>query len=288
MEILLKDGRKLAYEEYGDTKGKPVFLFHGLHSSRLEGTIVANKMEDNTVRLIAIDRAGMGQSTFQENRTLFNTVDDVLTLAEHLHIDTFSVIGTSSGAKYALACAYKIPHKLQGVYCLSSGVPTEFVNEDMSKVNRIALKFLQRFPSFIKPIFWLSYARLSQDNKHVDAFLGNIVMPLDKLDKDFLFKNKEIKEQFLLQCRESYTQGVQGNAYDIRFDILENGWGFDVKDIAFKFIAFYHGTKDLGCPLSMTREFVKEIDCAVLHEVDGEGHLTTIFSVLDDVLEEIK
>ena len=50
---------------------------------------------------------------------------------------------------------------------------------------------------------------------------------------------------------------------------------------------FYHGSKDLGCPLSMSREFVKEIDDVVLHEIDGEGYLKTIFSVINKVLKKI-
>jgi len=285
--ITLKDNRTLSFAQYGDSKGKPIFLFHGLHSSRLEGVIVSKKMEQKSIRLIVFDRAGMGQSTFQEDRTLFDTVDDTLALAEHLGIEKFSVIGTSSGAKYALACAYKIPQKLEQVFCLSSGVPTEFVNDDMPKSSRIALKVLQRFPSLIKPLFWLSYARLATKDKDADMFLGNIIYPLDTIDKNFLFNNSEIKESFLRQCQESYAQGVRGNAYDARFDILKNAWGFDAKDIKFPHIAFYHGSKDLGCPLSMTKEFVKEINDAVLHEIDGEGHLTTIFSVIDEVLKKI-
>ena len=33
--ILLRDGRRLAYAEYGDQAGAPVLLFHGLPGSRL-------------------------------------------------------------------------------------------------------------------------------------------------------------------------------------------------------------------------------------------------------------
>ena len=33
--ILLRDGRKLGYAEYGDPQGKPVFLFHGIPGSRM-------------------------------------------------------------------------------------------------------------------------------------------------------------------------------------------------------------------------------------------------------------
>jgi len=57
--ITLKDNRTLAYKEYGDKNGKPVFLFHGLHSSRLEGSIVANEAKKHNIHLIVQDRAGI-------------------------------------------------------------------------------------------------------------------------------------------------------------------------------------------------------------------------------------
>lgn len=34
-EIRLSDARRLAYAEYGDPLGTPLFLFHGLPGSRL-------------------------------------------------------------------------------------------------------------------------------------------------------------------------------------------------------------------------------------------------------------
>jgi len=285
--LVLKDGRTLGYAEAGDLKGEPMFLFHGLHSSRLEAVIVAEQIKVQNIRLIAIDRAGMGFSTFQEGRTLFDTVEDVIALAAHLKLDTFSVIGTSSGAKYALACAYKIPHRLKAVICLSSGVPIEFVNNDMPKVSRIALKVIQKFPSFIKPLFWLSYARLSKNKKQGDAFLRNIVMPLDEIDKKFLFENSEIKEQFLRQCQESYKQGVQGNAYDARFDMLQDSWGFDFEELDFPNIHIWHGTKDQGCPLSMARVLEEKIKDVKFYVIENEGHLTLVFHKIDEILKRL-
>jgi pimeloyl-ACP methyl ester carboxylesterase len=121
--LTLKDNRTLGYAEVGDPQGKPIFLFHGLHSSRLEVALVAKKMKESGIRLIGVDRVGIGLSTFKGNHTLFDTVDDVVELANHLNIEKFSVLGTSSGAKYALACAMIIPKRLYAVFCLSAGVP---------------------------------------------------------------------------------------------------------------------------------------------------------------------
>ena len=104
--LTLKDGRTLGYAEAGDLKGKPLFLFHGLHSSRLEVKLFDEEMLASNIRLISIDRPGMGISTFQEKRKVLDVVADIDALANSLDIDIFSVLGSSSGVKYVLACAY--------------------------------------------------------------------------------------------------------------------------------------------------------------------------------------
>ena len=285
--LILKDSRTLSYAEAGDPKGKPIFLFHGLHSSRLEVALIDQKMRENNIRVIAIDRVGVGHSTFRENHTLFDTVDDVVELAEHLNIEKFSVLGTSSGAKYALACAKRIPKRLNAVFCLSSGVPIEFFNDDMPTANRIMLKFLQKAPWLIKPIFWLSFARISQDPKKVDAFLGNIIYQLDKIDKDLLADNPEIKEQFANQCRESYLQGVEGSVADAKIDMFEKTWGFELEDISFSPIYAWHGSLDRGIPLSVAKVLEERVEGIEFKALDGEGHLTLVFEVLDEVVDEV-
>jgi pimeloyl-ACP methyl ester carboxylesterase len=62
--VRLRDGRALAYAEWGDEHGRPVFFFHGSPLSRLrcpdgEATEAAG------VRLVAVDRPGFGGSDLQ-------------------------------------------------------------------------------------------------------------------------------------------------------------------------------------------------------------------------------
>ena len=286
--LKLSNGRTLGYAEAGSPEGEPVFLFHGLHSSRLEVVFVDKKMKENGIRIIAIDRVGIGLSTFKEHHTLFDTVDDVEELARYLGIEKFSVLGTSSGAKYALACAYKIPKRLNAVFCLSSGVPIEFFNDDMPTANRVMLKVLQKVPWLIKPIFWLSFARLSQDPKKVDTFLGNIIYQLDKIDKELLVHNSDIKEQFAKQCKESYNQGADGNISDAKIDMLKSAWGFELEDINFSSIYAWHGSRDKGIPLSIAKILDERVKGIVFKSVEGEGHLTLIFDVLDEIIAKVK
>ncbi len=101
--IQLRDGRTLAYAEYSKSRGKVLFYFHGGADSRLEARFLAEQAKQAGVRLIGIDRPGMGRSHFKAGRRLLDWPDDVIELADHLHIDHFAVVGVSGGGPYALA-----------------------------------------------------------------------------------------------------------------------------------------------------------------------------------------
>ena len=64
----LNDGRSLAYIECGEPNGVPGFHFHGHPGSRLEALLVAKPAEKEGVRLIGIDRPGMGFSDSKPGR----------------------------------------------------------------------------------------------------------------------------------------------------------------------------------------------------------------------------
>jgi len=280
----LEDDRVLGYIETGDLKGKPLFLFHGLHSSRLEAKCIEQEMYNKGIRLICFDRPGMGLSTFQENRTVLDIVDDTIALAESLDIEKFSVLGVSSGAKYALACAYKIPQRLHSCNILAGAPPMEFLTHEMPKFNRFFIILLQRFPSLIYLVYWLLYGRISKRASKSDQFLGNITQVLDDVDKK-LFEDKKIKQNLLDAFHESYAQGSKGVAYDASFDIQKSSWGFKLEEIDFKPIQFWHGGLDTGVPFSMTKQMIDKIPNVTLKFYPHEGHLSLIFNQIDEVMD---
>lgn len=98
------DGRRLGFDEYGAPDGKPLFYFHGSPSSRLEARLYLSEdlLQSLDVRLIAVDRPGMGLSDFQPNRRLLDFPKDLLALADHLKIDRFATLAAGpvfSGGK---------------------------------------------------------------------------------------------------------------------------------------------------------------------------------------------
>src|ERR671933_2362887 len=104
--IGLRDGRNLAYAEWGDPGGLPVLGCHGSPSSRLE-----RHVEDPAdyrrwgIRLVVPDRPGFGRSDSQPGRRVVDWPADVAVLLDALGVDRFAVLSLSGGAAYALACA---------------------------------------------------------------------------------------------------------------------------------------------------------------------------------------
>ena len=97
------DGRTLAFEQYGDPDGTPVFLLHGTPGCRLSGRHPdESRVVDAGLRLV-YDRPGYGQSARHKGRRVVDCVADVTAIADELGIDRFFVKGGSGGGPHALA-----------------------------------------------------------------------------------------------------------------------------------------------------------------------------------------
>jgi pimeloyl-ACP methyl ester carboxylesterase len=115
-----RDARNIGVLEVGQAAGVPVFHFHGSGSSRVEALLVAGAAEKTGVRLIALDRPGIGRSDPCDRDRLLDWPDQVVEVADALKIRKFAVLGMSAGGPYALACAAGIPHRLTacGLICV--------------------------------------------------------------------------------------------------------------------------------------------------------------------------
>jgi pimeloyl-ACP methyl ester carboxylesterase len=112
--IARADGRSLSYAEFGEPDGRPVLLFRGTPGYRLNPWTTEAELRSLGVRLIALDRPGVGRSTPWPHRRLLDWPDDVQTLADALGLERFAVVGFSNGGPYAAACAYKLGQRISG------------------------------------------------------------------------------------------------------------------------------------------------------------------------------
>ena len=119
--VTLRDGRKLAYSEFGATNGKPVLYCHGNPGSRLDlGLFGEEVMQQYGLRMIAPDRPGIGQSDFLRGRRIVDWPADAAELADSLRISQFSVLGLSCGGPFAAVTAYALPKRVTKLVLVSS------------------------------------------------------------------------------------------------------------------------------------------------------------------------
>ncbi|MEC3953758.1 alpha/beta hydrolase [Nocardia sp. CDC153] len=97
---VLRDGRELAWAEWGPMDGRPVVFCPGAGWGRWLG-FGDGLLAELGVRLVSVERPGLGDSTAAPGRTLLDWADDV----EQLGLDRPAVVGFSQGAPFALACA---------------------------------------------------------------------------------------------------------------------------------------------------------------------------------------
>jgi hypothetical protein len=111
---LPNDGRRLACRQSGLRSGFPVFFLHGNLSSRLAapaGTLAETDRVARAcgVRLLQIDRPGIGGSSPHNGRSYESAAADLNAAADLLGVGAFAVLGWSSGGVHALAAAVLLP-----------------------------------------------------------------------------------------------------------------------------------------------------------------------------------
>ncbi|MER7989253.1 alpha/beta hydrolase [Streptomyces noursei] len=103
-ESALADGRLLGWAEWGPLDGVPVLLCPGAATSRWLG-FGAGVVEALGVRLVSVDRPGLGVSTPAPERTFADFAGDMRQLCVLRGLGRPVVVGNSQGAPFALACA---------------------------------------------------------------------------------------------------------------------------------------------------------------------------------------
>ncbi|GAA4019651.1 alpha/beta hydrolase [Allokutzneria multivorans] len=100
----LPDGRALGWAEWGPSDGRPVLLCPGAATSRRLG-FGTDSLPAMNVRLISVDRPGLGASDPQPGRSLTSWADNIAHLLKARSLGVPAVVGFSQGAPFALACA---------------------------------------------------------------------------------------------------------------------------------------------------------------------------------------
>jgi pimeloyl-ACP methyl ester carboxylesterase len=265
--LKLPDGRQLCYAEYGDPKGVPVMLIHGVPGYRLYWKYFPEFPFLPGVRFIAPDRPGYGMSDFKPGITFTDWPDDVIALANSLKIDRFSMVSVSGGGPYTLACAWKIPERLNKVVVISTMGPlVPDVMEAISRTNRTVYQITKYAPWLMRlNMKMLSYMQ----NKNADKYLRRMSYKLSGSDKTAIMK-KPVRDVLMSMMSEATQNGSDGYAQDVIN--VSMPWPFDLTEIK-KEVHVWQPEDDTSTPPVIARYLKSVIPKCHTHYVPNAGHL---------------
>ena len=111
--IAVGEDRQIGFAEFGAPQGRAIFWLHGTPGARRQIPTEARAYAEKAdIRLIGIDRPGIGSSTPHQYDNVFEFADDLRTIADTLGIDKMAVVGLSGGGPYTLACAAAMPERV--------------------------------------------------------------------------------------------------------------------------------------------------------------------------------
>lgn len=278
--ISTDDGRRLTYLEVGDTAGPLVIHNHGGPSSRLEAQLFANTASKFRLRLVCVDRPGIGESSRQRPRTFAGWAEDTTAVAEALGHREFGVTGWSEGGPWALAAAaYIDPARLRHVSCIAGANYGAFgegwAAAHLSRVDAFGGALALRFT----PGFRLMYAAIGVATKR---FPGTFAKQLRAAVNDYdrrILSRPNVEAEFLRNCAECFANGSDGLVRDS--EILYRAWDFDVTSIE-RPVHIWQGTDDLLVDRHFNEAVADRMPGGTWHPVQGAGHFVAIGSA-DDI-----
>jgi len=271
--LMLRDGRRLGYAEFGDPQGAPVIFLHGWCGSHLTRHPDDRHTAELGIRLITVDRPGVGLSDRKRGRRLLDLAADLRQLLDSIGIERVGLVGHSGGGPHALACAVQIPERLTrlGVVCGFAPMNRPGASEGMSQEMRMVVPLLGRLPWLARPMLRSLPDRYRRDPRAAwDGQFGRNLPPSDRAE----LERPGVRDNILAAAVNAFAAGSDGVADELPL-FLGRQWGFNPADIRVPTWLWY-GTADVIAPVQMGRYLASVIPEAHLTEYSGEGHMVYV------------
>jgi pimeloyl-ACP methyl ester carboxylesterase len=277
------DGRTLAFCQWGDPAGAPVFSLHGTPGSRLSRHPDEDVYRRAGVGVITYDRPGYGGSTRHPGRRVADAANDVAAIADALRVSRFAVMGSSGGAPHALACGALLPERV--TRCASvvgpapfgpGGLSREQWFDDMVEGNVREFGWALAGEETLRPELERETRELlASFQTDADNPLGeNYSLSSQDLD---VMKQGPIRTMLADSVREGIGRTVDGFVDD---DLaFTRQWGFAVSGITVP-VAVWYGPHDTLVPTSHGDWLARTVPAADVVVLDG-GH----FAIYDRMSE---
>ncbi|MDZ7886820.1 MAG: alpha/beta hydrolase [Mycobacterium sp.] len=268
--VAISADRQLGFAEFGDPRGRAVFWLHGTPGARRQIPAEARAYAGlEKVRLIGVDRPGIGSSTAHQYPNVLAFAEDLRVIADTLGIDNFAVIGLSGGGPYTLAAAAAMPDRVVAAGVLGGVAP--YVGPDGIASG------LMNLGSTVAPVLELAGAPIRLAAATLIKFIAPVGSPALEMyarispegDRRLLAR-PEFKAMFLDDLLNGGRKQLAAPFYDI-VDFVRD-WGFRLDEVKVP-VHWWHGDKDHIVPFAHGAHVVSRLPEAEMTVLPGESHL---------------
>ena len=281
--IAVRGDRRLSFAEYGPRRGPAIVWMHGTPVARRQIPLEAREYADQRgVRIIGLDRPGIGSSTPYLYPNILDWTQDLELVLDTLAIDTVRLIGLSGGGPYALAAGAALPDRVHGVGVLGGLAPTEGVDAAEGGIIQLAVTLAPLLQVARVPLG----VALTQGIRLVRPLAGpalDLYARVQPPGDRNLLSRPEFKAMFLDDLLNGSRFQTSAPINDLV--LFTKAWGFELADVRVP-VRWWHGDDDHIVPFRHGAHVVERLPDATMTVIDGESHLGGL-SIAQDVIDTL-
>jgi pimeloyl-ACP methyl ester carboxylesterase len=268
--VSLVGRRRLGFAEFGDPRGRAVVWLHGTPGARRQIPESARiAAVDRGVRLIGLDRPGVGDSSPHLYDRILDFADDLRHVVDQLGVEDFGLIGLSGGGPYVLATAYAMPERVGAALIMGGVAPSVGPEAPGGSIVALARIFQPALAGLRTPLAFGLASAVRAARPFADPAIRLYARLSPEGDRR-VFARPEIKAMFLDDLLNGSRPGLRAPIYDAV--LFGRPWGFDVADVHVP-VDWWHGDADHIIPLRHGQHMTQLLPQARLHVRRGESHL---------------
>ena len=263
-------GRRLGFAEFGPPSGRSVVWLHGTPGARRQIPVEARRFAlEHGLRIVGIDRPGIGSSTPHLYSSMADFAPDLEALADEIGLDDLVVVGLSGGGPYALAAGHGLPGRVRAVGVLGGVAPT--VGPDAIGGGLVALgKRLSPLIAVGRVPIGVGLTGVIRVVKPLASPALDLFARLSPSGDRALLERPEFKAMFLDDLLNGSRKQISAPLADVL--LFSRPWGFDLGDVEVP-VHWWHGDADHIIPFEHGVHAVGRLPDAQLHVLAGESHL---------------
>ncbi len=262
--------RRLGFATFGSPYGDPIVWMHGTPGARRQIPVEVRAYADaHELRIIGIDRPGIGSSTPHQYPNLLAWTADLERVADVLGLAELRVIGLSGGGPYALAAGAGLPDRVRSVAVIGGVAPTV----GLDAINGGPLQLASRLRPVLRagrvPI-GVGLSLLIRALRPIGGPAIDLYAALSPEPDRLLLTRPEFRAMFLDDLLHGSRRQITAPLLDVL--LFTQDWGFRLEDVKVP-VSWWHGDLDHIVPFSHGEHAASLLPNATFHAMEGESHL---------------